>query len=325
MASIQTVTGRVSPGELGIVDAHAHAWIAPVPAASPGLPQLADLPAIQAELVDYRQAGGSALVDCQPGGCGRDGRVLAQLSAASGVYLIACTGFHLRKYYPPDAWLWQAGVDRAHTAFVSELSQGLVETPDTAQPVKAGFVKIACEATLEATPAALVEAAAGAALQTGSAVLVHTERGLDAERIVAALASYGLKAGRLILCHMDKRPDPGLHRALAQQGVLLEYDTFYRPRYQPEQNAWPLLERMLAEGLEGQLAIGTDMAYPSFWSRLGGGPGLTGLMTRIIPRLRALGCQPTTIKRLTGANIAGQLAQLDNHSIFLGGTQPCTE
>jgi len=308
MATLQTVTGRVSPGELSIVDAHAHAWIAPVPGGSPGLPQLADLPAIQAELVDYRQVGGSALVDCQPGGCGRDGRALAQLSAASGVALIACTGFHLRKYYPPDAWLWQADVDRAQAAFVSELTQGLAETLDTAQPVQAGFVKIACEATIEATPAALVEAAAGAALETGSALLVHTERGLDAERIVAAMVARGLEAGRMILCHMDKRPDPGLHRALAQQGVLLEYDTFYRPKYEPERNAWPLLERMLAEGFEGRLAVGTDMAHPSFWSRLGGGPGLTGLITRIIPRLQGLGCGPATIRRLTGANIAGRLA-----------------
>lgn len=308
MTLIQTVTGPISPQALGVVDAHNHVWIAPDDRLPPDMPRLCDQAAIQAELGDYRQAGGTTIVDCQPGGCGRDGRMLAHMARASGVQLVACTGFHLRRYYPPHYWLWQAGAEQAARLFVSELRVGLEETLDTPHPARAGFIKIACQARLEETPPRLLEAAAMASQQTGSPLMAHTERGLEAERILVRLTGWGLPADRLALAHMDKRPDRGLHSALAGEGVLLIYDTFYRPKYDPDRNVWPLLEYMLGAGYERRIAIGTDMADPSFWQRLGGSPGLTGLFSTILPRLQGLGLGPATIGRLMGSNVADWLA-----------------
>ncbi len=305
---LMTVQGPIAPAEAGITDAHSHVWIAPVAGTPPDSPLLFDKPAIVAELSDYREAGGGTLVDCQPGGCGRDGCALRELSHASRVHLIACTGFHLRKYYPPGYWLWQASADEAQAYFMREITEGLEETRRTAQPVRASFIKIAFEEDVNEMPAALVEAAVIAGLETGVAIAVHTEKGAGAERIVDLLAQYGLSAERLVLYHLDKRPDLGLHQALAQQGVMLEYDTFYRPRYQPEENVWPLLQQMVAGGFDGQIAIATDMADRSMWSRLGRGPGLTGLITQIIPRLQSVGFGPSTVKQLVGENIAHRLA-----------------
>ncbi|MBP1610425.1 MAG: phosphotriesterase, partial [Acidobacteria bacterium] len=83
---VETVNGPVAPEELGLTDAHTHVWIEPLDGVSPGSPQLFDQEAIAAELNDYRLSGGGTLVDCQPGGCGRHGRVLRILSSASGVH-----------------------------------------------------------------------------------------------------------------------------------------------------------------------------------------------------------------------------------------------
>jgi phosphotriesterase-related protein len=105
---VMTVRGWVGPAELGITDAHNHIWIEPVPGVPPGFPRLDDQAAILEELRDYRQAGGGSIVDCQPSGCGRNGHKLLELSRASGVHVIASTGFHRRQYYPPDFWLFQA-------------------------------------------------------------------------------------------------------------------------------------------------------------------------------------------------------------------------
>jgi phosphotriesterase-related protein len=302
-----TVSGPLAAAEAGVTDAHSHAWIAPVAGAEPGAPVLFDQAAITAELIDYRQAGGGTLIDCQPGGCGRDGRMLVELARASGVHVVACTGFHLKKYYPPAHWLWQAGADKARAYFVGEIAVGLKETLELAQPVQAGFIKIACEANLDDMPAALLEAAALASLETGAAIEVHTERGAAAEKIVSLFVNYGLSPDRLIICHIDKRPDLGLHCALAEQGIMLEYDTFFRPKYQPEQHVWPLLEQMVARGFEGQVAVATDLADAALWSHLGKGPGLAGLITQILPHLQTIGFTPATIKRLTGENIATRL------------------
>jgi hypothetical protein len=48
------------------------------------------------------------------------------------------------------------------------------------------------------------------------------------------------------MCHVDKRPDVGLHRELARAGVLLGYDTFGRPKYNPDQGVWQLIPALVA-------------------------------------------------------------------------------
>jgi phosphotriesterase-related protein len=306
---VTTVLGPVDPRALGIVDAHSHVWVEPAPDAPAPSSSLADREAILAELRGFRQAGGGAIVDCQPGGCGRNGNVLAELSAASGVALVACTGFHRRRYYPPGHPLWGLDAGAAADAFIAELQHGLLETRERPVPVRAGFVKAACEATLVETPRALLQGAAWAARETGAALAVHTERGKAAEEIVRFLALEGVGAHRLILCHIDKRPDFGLHRELAQAGVLLEYDTFYRPKYDPEANLWPLIERMAAAGLGGAVALATDMADPALWA-YGGGPGPASLPGSIRGRLQALGLPPKVIAGMLGHNVAARLVGL---------------
>jgi len=98
-----------------------------------------------------------------------------------------------------------------------------------------------------------------------------------------------------------------LHRELAQAGVLLEYDTFHRPKYDPEATLWPLIERMAAAGLDGAVALATDMADPALWA-YGGGPGPASLPGSIRSRLQALGLPPETITGMLGYNVATRLA-----------------
>ncbi len=146
LPAVQTVRGPVAPEQLGITDAHNHLWIDPVPGAAPDSPVLNNREPILAELEDYRQAGGGAILDCQPGGCGRNGQKLLELSLASRVNVVACTGFHRQRYYPAGFWLWQASVEKAAGYFTQELTHGLQESMAAGRPVRAGFIKIACEA-----------------------------------------------------------------------------------------------------------------------------------------------------------------------------------
>jgi phosphotriesterase-related protein len=305
---VMTVLGPVSPADIGIADGHTHTWIEPVAGADPAAPVLGDLRAISADLRDYRQAGGRTQIDCQPGGCGRNGRKLRELALASSVHIVACTGFHLRRYYAPDYWLWEADAQAAYAYFRREILQGLEETQQDERPVRAGFIKIAFEADVATTPAALLDAVAEVAQETGVAVEIHTERGAGASAIVSLFEDRGLSATRLMLCHMDKRPEIDLHRALCQRGVMLEYDTFFRPKYEPERNVWPLLEQMLADGLEGHIVLATDQADARLWQRLGGGPGPVGFISEVIARLRRMGAAEAVIQQLAGGNVAECLA-----------------
>ncbi len=319
---VMTVLGPVPVQALGMTDAHSHLYIGEVTGGDPHAPVLTDEAAVARELEEFRAAGGGTIVDCQPGvGCGRDGRVLVRLSRATGIRVVAATGFHRRCYYGPEPPLFAQSATTAADLFVDELENGLLETRDLPTVTRPGFIKIAAEATLAETPVALLEAAVAAARQTGVAIEMHTERGASVVQLVDCLVSLGLDPERLVVCHVDKRPDFGLHRELAEAGVMVEYDTFFRPRYEPQTHVWPLIEQMVASGLAHRVALATDMADPQLWAEQGGGPGLVGWHDTIVPGLEKLGLTNDEIELLTGKSIANRLA-IAGPYLDEGGKQP---
>lgn len=308
-ATVETVSGPVPAQGLGVVDAHNHLWIDHVGAVTPDAPVLDDFSAISAEVREFAEAGGKTIIDCQPGGTGRDGRMLQRLSQVTQVNIVASTGFHLQRYYNETDRFFHTDAGSAQQHFLGELNEGLVEALAVGHQVRAGLIKIACEQSLDQSPRGLIGAAVAAAVESGTAVQVHTEKGADAARIVAFILGKGLSADQLILCHMDKRPDLKLHIELCAEGIALEYDTFYRPNYLPKEHVWPLMDAMITAGLQDSIILATDMAQSSLWRHLGEGPGLVGLLTRIIPHMEERGYPPAVIRRLTGENIAERLSR----------------
>jgi len=305
---IQTVNGLLPIPLSGVCDAHNHCWIDKIDGNRPGCFVLDNEPAIMNELNEYKRAGGICLVDCQPGGAGRNGNKLKHLSMLSGVSIVACTGFHLDQYYPENHWLFTSRVDEVTDYFLCEITKNLVETEESIEPIRAGFIKIACRSRLQENYEVLLEGAANACLSTHCVLEIHTDKGVDAENICAYFLHQGLQAHQIVLCHMDKRPDFGLHYELARQGFLVEYDTFFRPKYNPELNVWPLIEKLIGTGMDEHIALATDMAEASTWKNIGGGPGLSGFINIIGTRLFSLGVTDTVYSRLMGGNILNALA-----------------
>lgn len=297
---IQTVTGSVAANTVTLADAHAHVWINPPPGVPPKHRfELNDPRRIEAELRDFRSAGGTLLLDCQPGGCGRDAAMLAKLAQSAELPIACVTGFHLSVYYPAGFWLWRASEHEAASYFINELTTSVQEK----EGVLAAAIKLAFIDKIEGQTRVLMEAAAEAARQTGAGLLFHTEGGRNVEALPLFFEDRGVPLSRLYFCHVDQRPDLGLHRELARAGALLGYDTFVRPTTKPEQNVWPLLLAMVKAGLAGHIAIGLDMARSSSWRHFGGGPGLVALPDQILPRLHHEGLSESLVAQLTGQNI----------------------
>ena len=306
---VETVLGRRELPVGGLVDAHGHLWIAPPPGVPEDAPVLDREDATAEELGAFAAAGGAAVVDCQPPGAGRDVRVLARLAALTGLAVVAATGFHLRRWHGRGGGgAWSLDADAARAAFLAELRDGLVED-GTVLPARAGVVKAAHPGHSEPASDRLLAAAAGAAAEAGALLVVHTERGAAVEALAELLVGYGASARRIMLCHVDKRPDLGLHRELAEAGFLLEYDTFLRPRYAPEANVWPLVDAMLAHGHDDAIACGLDLADASMW-RFGGHPaGMAGLGSVVADGLRRRGATPPQVARLTGGTVRERLVR----------------
>jgi 5-phospho-D-xylono-1,4-lactonase len=308
---VMTVLGPIDHSELGITDSHNHVWIDFVEGSDTGGPVLNQYTPILRELVEYREKGGKSLLDCQPGGCGRDGNRLQTLSRESGINLIACTGFHRKKYYPQNYKLWELSSQGVCDFLWSEINQGLTETINSNEPVKAGFIKIALESTWAECPQTAIEGAAYAAKRGKTLVEIHTEKGALAEKACEYFMEMGLSPQQIVLCHMDKRPDFGLHKELAQLGVLLEYDTFFRSKYNPTNNLWPLIVQMVNAGLSDRVALATDMAESEYYHNLGGGAGLASFPGEICNQLFKRRVPKTTRLKLLGGNIARRLAAIN--------------
>ncbi|NJD58259.1 MAG: hypothetical protein C3F13_00590 [Anaerolineales bacterium] len=308
---IITVLGPVTHEQLGITDAHNHVWIEPVSGANPGSPVLDQYASILKELVEYQEQGGSSLLDCQPGGCGRNGNKLIELSMASQVNIIACTGFHRRKYYAQGFWLWEADAQKVSDYLFAELQDGLTETIGSPVTCRAGFIKIALEATWAKCPHSALEGAARTAGRTGAVIEIHTEKGALAEKALNYFEDRGVSPHQLVFCHMDKRPDISLHQALASLGVMLEYDTFYRPKYEPERLLWLLIDEMVSAGYSNRVALATDMAEVALYHNLGSGPGLKSLPGEIQAKLIKKDYPESVCKQLLGGNIAQRLAGIN--------------
>ncbi len=305
---IWTVRGPIFRAQMGLTDAHGHLWIRKVAGSpDPSAPVLDDYEAIQKELVEFYLAGGRTVIDCQPGDCGRDVNRLVQLSISTDVHVVACTGFHLERYYPVGHWLWSATEQAAQAFFYGELSGGVRESLHGEQPVRAGVIKIAIAKAPAAPTIRLMCAAASASREAVVAILVHTERGAWVEHLPTFFSDRGVSPAKLILCHVDKRPDFQLHCELARAGALLVYDTFLRDKYQPDKNVWPLIEKMVAAGLEEHVALGLDAADRSLW-RFAAGPGIAYLPNTIVQRLFQMGLTSRQIRRLTDENLAQALS-----------------
>ena len=166
----------------------------------------------------------------------------------------------------------------------------------------------------EEIPQLALNAAVNAAKETGTAVEIHTEKGVLAENIVEYFLNNGVNSSQIVLCHVDKRADIGLHTELAKAGILLEYDTFFRTKYSPEENVWRLIDTMVNTGLSYRLALATDMAEAEYYHNLDGGPGLASLPGIIRERLIQMHVQENNIQQMLGENIARRLAGLINFS-----------
>ena len=312
---IMTVKGPIPLQEMGITDGHNHIWIDAVPGVDTANPVLDQFAPIAAELTEYFLKGGRSLLDCQPHGCGRNGSQLLALSKASGVNVVACTGFHRRKYYPPQHAFWRMNAQQVADFLIGEIRYALSEIANEeiieTVPVKAGFIKIALEADWADCLQAALEGAAAAACETHLPIEVHTEKGALAEEICQYLVDRQVSPRQLILCHMDKRPDVGLHKTLAEQGVLLEYDTFYRPKYEPQKNLWSLIDAMASAGFVKNIVLATDMAERVSYHFIGNGPGLASLPGEIQEHLRERGIPEQAIRQILGANIASCLAGIN--------------
>ena len=276
---VRTVAGDVPVARIALAHSHEHLLARPpadLAAAEPELVLDDDAAALR-DLAAFGAAGGGLLVEATTIDYGRDVAGLARLATASGVDIVATTGFNKGVYCRPFC----EGRDPAALARAQ-----IAEVDDAAEP-RCGVVKFGTSlGRIEPWERVAAEAAAATHLATGCPILTHTEAGTMAHEQLDLLAALGVREEAVILSHLDRAPDLDLHLSLIERGATLSYDQLPKPKYGTAEPAIALLAELAGRGLADRVVVGGDLSRRSYFTGYGGTPGLGWLATTWRARLQ---------------------------------------
>lgn len=307
MKTIHTVLGGLSPECLGFTQCHEHIMLTKGQSylCNPTL-CIDDLQKSTEELRRYYSCGGCCIVDAQPIGCNRDSQSLVELEKASGVHIIASTGFHKMQFYPEEHWIRKTDEDELAELFRAELTSGMYAKTDACfNPVRhsatAGIIKTALDrGDFGELYARLFRAAAKAQIATGAPMMVHIEKESDPERLVRFLSDYGVRTEKLYFCHMDRacdRFDTFLN--VLKSGVTLEFDTIGRFKYHSDEFEVDLIKKILESGYEDSLLFSLDTTRARLKAYSEDAIGLDYILTSFVPMLRKAGVSDRQIEKIS--------------------------
>jgi phosphotriesterase-related protein len=280
-SAINTVAGPISPEELGITLTHEHClidlrpyWRAPAEAARRKSSEaavkittigqsrrdplgnrdnlvLSDVGLATKELREFRELGGSTVVDLTLPDIGRDAKALRALARATGLNIIAGCGHYIQISHPQE--LADESIDSIENRLLREVQKGIGNTD-----IRAGVLgEIGTSAPVHKDEEKVLRAAGRVHTKTGVAIAVHLSPAPRLSqwmgpKVLDILESEGVNPTRVLLCHLDNMLAPGddffpavsLHRDLAKRGCFIGYDGCGKEHYFPS---------------------GSRAAFPSFW------------------------------------------------------------
>jgi phosphotriesterase-related protein len=318
---IQTVLGSISPADFGVCLPHEHAWcdqrLAPRPElfgvtrSTGSYMRLDNFEAMVGELTAFREAGGASLVEVTCDGWGRDLEVLARLSAASGIHIVATAGFYIEPCMPAFVAEWS--VERLADHLTREIEEGVGDTGR-----RCGVLKSAIH---RARPEGLelkgLKAVAIAQRRTGVSITTHTT-GARRQEVpggtvgvaqLEILKAEGVDPRRFIVGHVDERPDIDVLAALADEGCFIQFDVIGKEHWLLDVTRAELVSAMIERGYLHHLLLSHD-CNRDHEMRYGGGNGYLHIFEQFLPLLRERGVREDEIRTMMVDNPARAFSRI---------------
>jgi len=301
---VQTVLGRIDPGELGWTLPHEHTAITLWHVANRWdyWELRRDEAVIIEELAKFATAGGSAIVDLTLPGVGRDPQWLAGLSRATGLHIVMGSGWYRDAYYPAETLIDRRSVGDLADEIVREATEGVGDTG-----IRTGIIgEIGTDKPwLSAREERVHRAAARAARLTGLSITTHAVQSTVGLDQLTVFEEEGADLSRVVIGHADSNPSPDYHLAIVERGATVEFD-FLGMSFTPlerhgEGRIVESICELLSRGRVGQVLLSQDVCHDSQLTRYGGS-GYVYLADTFLPRLRAAGVSEAEIRTMTVDN-----------------------
>ena len=315
MGHVNTVLGPIPAAALGVTAMHEHIGFG-----QPGCsldprwwaPPTKMFEAACGKLGEFHRLGGSTIVDCTGMGFGRDIPYYQVISRATGVNIVACTGFWTGTGVLP--YFREKPIEYLADLFCREITVGIEKTG-----VKAGIIKVGVSfGGLSDLDARIYRSAARAAVATGVPIITHLS--LEAERQMDLFEGEGLSLDRVVIGHADSgfTHDSARDLRVAQRGAFVGFDTigYDTEKGTPEKPAPPWsrprperlrqVMKLLEAGYAHRTVISADA---NCWALGWESPphSAAELLDPFVPDLRGAGVDEQTIEQLLVRNPASLL------------------
>jgi phosphotriesterase-related protein len=281
MAIVQTVLGKIEPGELGVTYVHEHLLFNPPEPYRTEDPDLSldSISTAVKEVGFFEAAGGDSIVEMSTVDLGRDPLGLKKISELTGVHVIAATGFNKGKFC--EGLVADKSLQTLTDRMIQDLTIGMDDTD-----IKAGLIKASSSKDrMTVGETKVFQAAVRAHLKTGAPISTHTEAGTLALEQIQILVNGGVRPGSILIGHLDRKLERDYLFSIAKTGVYMGFDQICKEKYYPDLERIRLIKKLIEAGYVNQIVLSADMARRSYWPSygFGKGPGLTYILWRFVP------------------------------------------
>lgn len=272
MRKVDTVTGPIQAEDLGTTLMHEHVTLrmggAEADTLNPG-PERREIVARSLDwLAELKARGIDTIVDPAPGDIGRDLILSAEVSARSGVQVVAATGLFNEAFggapYFNGKRLYLNGLGRGEdfVRYLADLFVHEIEHGVGPERIRCGIIKIAGSAgTLTAYERDVLQAAAIASLTTGCPITTHSDDGYLGREQQALLVEAGVPAHRIVIGHSCNTHDHAYHCHVRDGGSYVGFDRFgYELAGTDEERMDAMIALIGAGGLES-IIISNDACF----------------------------------------------------------------
>lgn len=242
---------------------------------------MGDLGLMVDEMRAAKSEGVACIVDAGHPDMGRDLQFLKQLSARSGMPIVAGFGYYAQPFYPPEIERWSE----------EQITQELLRQART-EPVGV-LGEIGTWDVMTPTERKVFRAVGRTQVATGMAVFTHTNFGKGAMEQLDVLESVGVEPGRVAIGHLGGLTDPKaeLIKEICKRGAFVGFD---RQGGRSDSAQVPPIMALLEAGYADQLLFSSDFTFAPDLKR-NGGPGYAKTVTVFGPKLRQAGVSESTL------------------------------
>lgn len=294
MSTVQTVSGRVEGGALGVVLPHEHLFADMYRVTRNPSHYLDDLDGAVEDLRHFGGLGGRTVVDLTSGGLGRDPARLAEAAKLADVQIVMGCGWYREPFYDPT--LQRRSVRDLADELCAEIADGV----DGVRPGVIGEIG-ADRDYVSGIEERVLRAAGRAATRTGLGLVTHAVKsrvGLDQ---LDLLAEEGVDLRRVAVSHCDSFMHADYHEAIARRGAYVSLDRHNARNPLTQRRRLDAVCRLVESGHADRILLSQDVCYAED-RREAGGPGYSYVLGEVLPALLARGIAPEALDGIVRDN-----------------------